>query len=142
VGLLEDVYPCQVAPVIEPVVRAAGDRITTAGDILDYTDFFLPDDQIPYDEKALNKRLRAEGAAELLAGFRDSLAAVEPFEAGPIEAALKQFVDEQGIKIGQIIHAVRVAVTGKPVGFGLFESLEILGRQRCETRIDRALKLV
>jgi glutamyl-tRNA synthetase len=141
-GLLEDVYPCQVAAVIEPIVRAAGDRITTAGDILDYTDFFLPDDQIPYDEKALNKRLRAEGAAELLARLKDRLVAVEPFEAGPIETALKQFVEDEGIKIGQIIHAIRVAVTGKAVGFGLFETLEILGRQRCTARIERALTLV
>jgi glutamyl-tRNA synthetase len=141
-GLLEDVYPCQVAAVIEPVVRAAGDRITTAGDILDYTDFFLPDDQIPYDEKALHKRLRAEGAAELLDRFQDRLAGVEPFEAAAIETALKQFVEDEGIKIGQIIHAVRVAVTGKAVGFGLFEALEILGPQRCSARIERALTLV
>ena len=45
----------------------------------------------------------------------------------------------EGIKIGQIIHAVRVAVTGKGVGFGLFEALEILGRAACLARIDRAL---
>ena len=37
----------------------------------------------------------------------------------------------EGIKIGQIIHAVRVAVTGKAVGFGLFETLAILGKERC-----------
>jgi glutamyl-tRNA synthetase len=141
-GLLEDVYPCQVAAVIEPIVRAAGDRITTAGDILDYTDFFLPDEQIHYDEKALNKRLRAEGAADLLTHFKDRLVTVEPFAAGPIEMALKHFVEDEGIKIGQIIHALRVAVTGKAVGFGLFETLEILGRQRCQTRIERALALV
>jgi glutamyl-tRNA synthetase len=78
----------------------------------------------------------------LLSRFKDHLATVEPFEAGPIETALKQFVDDEGIKIGQIIHAVRVAVTGKAVGFGLFETLEILGPQRCQARIERALTLV
>jgi glutamyl-tRNA synthetase len=141
-GLLEDVYPCQVAAEIEPIVRSAGDRITTAGDILDYTDFFLPDDQIPYDAKALNQRLRAERAAERLARFKDRLMSVEPFAAGPIETALLQFVEDEGIKVGQIIHAIRVAVTGKAVGFGLFETLEILGRQRSAARIERALSLV
>ena len=45
----------------------------------------------------------------------------------------------EGINIGQIIHAVRVAVTGKAVGFGLFETLAILGKARCLARIDRAL---
>ena len=55
------------------------------------------------------------------------------------EQALHAFVEAEGIKIGQIIHAVRVAVTGKAVGFGLFEGLAILGREACLRRIDRAL---
>lgn len=49
------------------------------------------------------------------------------------------FVASEGIKIGQIIHAVRVAVTGKTIGFGLFDILAILGRQSSLARIDRAL---
>ena len=52
---------------------------------------------------------------------------------------MHSFVEDQGIKIGQIIHAVRVAVTGKAVGFGLFEGLAILGRDACVARIDRAV---
>ena len=46
------------------------------------------------------------------------------------------------IKIGDIIHALRVAVTGKGVGLGMFEALEILGKERCLTRIDRCLERV
>jgi glutamyl-tRNA synthetase len=138
-GLLDDVYPCQIAAVLEPIVRAAGDRIKVAGDILDYTDLFVPDDQLTYDEKAFDKRVRKGNAAELLARFKERVTAVEPFEAGAIDAAMKQFVDDEQVKIGQIIHAVRVAVTGKAVGFGLFETLEILGRERCVARIELAL---
>ena len=52
-----------------------------------------------------------------------------------------EFVAAQGIKIGDIVHAVRVAVTGKAVGFGLFDTLAILGRERCLARIDRAITL-
>ena len=52
---------------------------------------------------------------------------------------MQEFVQSEGIKIGQVIHAVRVAVTGKAVGFGLFETLAILGRECCLERIDRAL---
>ena len=48
----------------------------------------------------------------------------------------------EGIKIGDIIHALRVAVTGKAVGFGVFDSLAILGKQSCLARIDRALMRV
>ena len=125
---------------VAAIVEAAGDRITVAGDVLDYADFFTDDDELPYDEKALEKRLRKPAeAAGLLAGFRDRLADAEPFDAASLEALLRAYVEERGVKLGQVIHALRVAVTGKAVGFGMFEILEILGRERCLARIDRAL---
>jgi len=52
------------------------------------------------------------------------------------------FIELYDIKIGDIIHALRVAVTGKGVGLGMFEALEILGKERCLTRIDRCLERV
>ena len=61
------------------------------------------------------------------------------FDAASLETLLCEYVEERGVKLGQVIHALRVAVTGKPVGFGMFEILEILGRERCLARIDRAL---
>jgi glutamyl-tRNA synthetase len=69
------------------------------------------------------------------------LAGVEPFEPAALEAHLKDFVERKGVKIGDLVHAVRVAVTGKVVGFGLFDALAILGRERCERRIKQALEL-
>lgn len=128
---------------VESIVRAAGDRIKVAGDILDYADFFTPDDQLLYDQRAFEKRLeKPDEAAELLSEYRDRLAALGDFDAESLESDLRSFAEEKGIKIGQIIHAVRVAVTGKAVGFGLFEALEILGREHCLARIDRALSLI
>jgi len=78
-------------------------------------------------------------AAELLRGFQARLAAAEAFDAAALETLLQQFLEAEGIKVGDVIHAVRVAVTGKAVGFGMFETLEILGRERCLARIERAL---
>ena len=52
---------------------------------------------------------------------------------------MRDFVEAKGIKLGEIIHAVCVAATGKAVGFGMFETLAILGRDRSLARIDRAL---
>ena len=62
---------------------------------------------------------------------------------GPIEidGSLNEAGWRSAPKIGDLVHAVRVAVTGKAVGFGLFEALAILGRDRCERRIARALRL-
>ena len=92
-----------------------------------------------YEEKAFAKRLKGVTEVERLGRLRNRLAEVEPFEATDCETAVKEFVSSEGIKIGEIIHALRVAVTGKAVGFGLFEGLAILGREACLRRIDRAL---
>jgi glutamyl-tRNA synthetase len=83
--------------------------------------------------------LRKDGVQELLTKFRDRLAAVEPFDAKTLESLMHDFMAAEGIKIGQIIHAVRVAVTGQSIGLGLFDTLAILGRERVLRRIERAL---
>jgi glutamyl-tRNA synthetase len=122
------------------ILAAAGDRIKVAGDVLDYADFFTPDDQLPYDEKAFQKRLRKpEDAAQILAKFKDQLAQAEPFDAETLDKLLHEFVESEEIKMGQIIHALRVSVTGKAVGFGMFDILAIVGKESCVARIERAL---
>jgi glutamyl-tRNA synthetase len=125
---------------LEEVLGAAGDRIKVAGDVLDYASFFEPAEKLSYDETAFDKRIRtAAEAPGLLRKFSERLAALEPFEAPAIEQALQEFVQSEGIGHAQIIHALRIAVTGKTVGFGLFESLAILGKVECGVRIERAL---
>jgi glutamyl-tRNA synthetase len=127
---------------VRAILAAAGDRVKIAGDILEYADFFLADDRLRYDEKAFDKSLRSPGAAELLARFRDRLAAADRYDAASLEALMHAFVAEQKIKIAEIIHPVRVAVTGKSIGFGLFDTLAILGKESSLARVDRALEIV
>ena len=52
---------------------------------------------------------------------------------------MTRFVQGQGLELGDIIHALRVAVTGQGVGFGLYETLALLGREHTLARIDRAV---
>jgi glutamyl-tRNA synthetase len=125
------------------IVQAAGDRLVVAGDILEYDDFFVADTAIEYDETAFDKRLRKpEDAAGLLGEFRSELAATPEFTAAALDERMRAFCESRGLKLGAIVHTVRVAVTGKAVGFGIFETLEILGRESCLVRIDRALERV
>ncbi|HEX5000103.1 MAG TPA: glutamate--tRNA ligase [Terriglobia bacterium] len=125
---------------VRQVIEAAGDRIKVAGDILDYAGFFVPDDALAFDEAAFDKRLRTPPEAKaLLQKFQAALNALDPYTAPAVEQRLQEFVQAEGIGHNQIIHALRVAVTGKAVGFGLFESLAILGKSQCSARIDRAL---
>ncbi len=135
--------PCDVGPYVTQILEAAGDRVKIAGDILDYTDFFVSDDALVYDERAFQKRIRKPPeAAELLRKFRQVLQDLPTFEAASLQDALQRFIEAEGIAIGQIIHALRVAVTGKAVGFGMFETLAILGRQRSLKRIDQTLSRI
>lgn len=142
-GLASSSPPPDFDEKLTEILNAAGDRLKVAGDILDCADFFAPDDQLSYEEKAFQKRLRKPAdAAGLLGKFRSRLETVEPFDAESLDQLMHDFVETEGTKIGQVIHAVRVAVTGKAVGFGMFETLAILGRESCLARIDRALSLL
>jgi glutamyl-tRNA synthetase len=136
-GLVDEPPACETGPYLGSIVAAAADRIAVAGDILEFDDFFAADDELQYDEKAIEKRLNnPTDARELLGQFRQRLEELESFTAEEIEAAMRQFVEEKERKIGELIHPLRIAVTGKAVGFGLFETLAILGQQRCLQRID------
>lgn len=126
------------------IVLAAGERLKVAGDVLDYDELFVADEALVYDEKAFDKRIRhAHEAPRLLAELRADLAAALPesrFDAASLEERCKAFVESRGLGLGAIVHAVRVAVSGKAVGFGLFDLLAILGRERVLARLDRALE--
>lgn len=138
-GLVSTPAPCAAGPRVTQVVQAAGDRIKTAGDILDFTEFFVADDALSFDEPAFDKRLRKPGVIELLGKLRDQMGALEPFDASSTEACVHRFVEQQGIKIGDIIHALRLAITGKSVGLGMFDAMAILGRDSCLKRLDLAI---
>jgi glutamyl-tRNA synthetase len=141
-SLVADPPPCDTAPYVTQILEAAGDRLKVAGDTLDFDDFFVADGQLRCDEDALEKRLiKPPGAQDLLAAFCRELTTAEPFTAENLEKLLHAFVESKSIRIVDIVHAVRIAVTGKPVGFGLFDTLAILGRQRCISRINRTLEI-
>ena len=101
----------------------------------------MPDDKLTYDEKDFQKRVAPPEAKNLLGKFRDVLPTVDPFEIGQLEVALKRFVETEKIKMSDIVHTLRVAVTGKSVGPGVYDCLAILGREACLARIDRVLRL-
>lgn len=140
-GLVADPAPCEVGPKLTRIVEATAERIKTFGDVVAYADFFFVE-EVEFNEKDFKKRLLAEGAAELLAAFAERLASVDPFEPGPLEETLQGFVAEREIKPAALVHPVRVALTGRGVGPGLYDCLAILGKETCLERIERALDRV
>jgi glutamyl-tRNA synthetase len=136
--LIPDPAPSEVVSRVADIVRAAGERIKVAGDILDYAAFFLPDDRLTYDEKALGQHVRKPEANALLRKMRQRLETAT-FEPKALEELAQNIAESEGVKLGAINQPLRVAVTGKAIGFGTYETLALLGRERCLARIDRVL---
>jgi len=77
-----------------------------------------------------------DGGGPVCAAARDALAVLEPFTAEAIEAALRGVLEELGLKPRQGFQPIRVAVTGSKISPGLFESIELLGRETTLARLD------
>jgi glutamyl-tRNA synthetase len=79
-----------------------------------------------------------DGGGPMLAAADEALASLEPFEAPAIEAALRATAERLGLKPRQAFQPIRVAVTGSKVSPGLFESIELLGREATLSRLRAA----
>ncbi|MBU0678973.1 MAG: glutamate--tRNA ligase [Verrucomicrobia bacterium] len=120
------------------VIELLGDRIKFFSDIADESAFFFTEDY-EYEEKAARKRLRKEGALEGMRLLRDRFAELEEFTASGLEEVLRGLAEENEWNPGVLIHPVRVAVSGKAGGPGLFEMLQVIGKERVLSRMDKAV---
>ncbi len=111
-------------------------RLTVLSDITANVDFLFLDE--PVDDEVSWQKAMKDGAAALLTTARAGLAAAE-WSAEPLKAAVLAAGEAHGLKLGKAQAPVRVAVTGRTVGLPLFESLEVLGRERTLARVDAAL---
>lgn len=102
---------------------------------------FALDGDFGYDEKAVSKVL-LKNDGEGLAVLRELgpvLEGVEPFEAGAIEAGIKQWCEGKGLGMGKAAQPLRVAMTGGTVSPGLGQTLELIGKQASLERVGRCL---
>ena len=122
------------------VVACMGERIRLYGDLGEQAAFFF-NEEFAYDEKSVKKRLLKEGALGILREELAALEAVEPFTAAATDAALHGLGERTGRPMGDLVHPVRVAVSGTGVGPGLFDMLATMGKERALRRIRRTLAL-
>ena len=141
-GWIETPPPCSTSEYLTRVVTAAGDRIKVAGDILQFDELFCDDEQLAIDQDLLNKRIKNEtGAIDALQGIRALIEKSEVLDQTTLEPLIKDYAAEKGLKLGVCINALRVALTGKSTGLGVFDYVGLLGRDRCLARIDRVSRL-
>lgn len=100
--------------------------------------FFFTDD-LEWDEAAVQKHVAPAAQREHLAAAGDAIEAAPTFDAASLETIVRSVAESRSVKAGTLIHAIRVALTGKTVSPGLFEVMALLGRDRVHRRIDAAL---
>jgi glutamyl-tRNA synthetase len=105
--------------------------------------FFVPDDQVAFDPKAVEKVLRKDNGAGLAAlrDVRGLFAGASEWNAGALEALVKGYCESKGLSLGNVAQPIRVAISGTTVSPPIFQSLEFLGKERTLARIDRCLSL-
>ncbi len=144
--LTRDLSPSASRPVdralvlrLLPLIR---ERMQTLADAAPMVEGFLTD-ELPYTASdLLGKRFRdnTAGAQDALRQAKARVEALPSWEHEALEAALRALAEELGVKAGDLFMLLRVAATGRPVSPPLFESMELLGRERCLRRIDAALE--
>jgi glutamyl-tRNA synthetase len=106
------------------------EKLTRFGEFPRWANFYFRDAIEPEDPSLLDPAV--------LSRARDALQRVETWDAASIEAALRGLAEELGMKPGQTFTPIRMAVTGSRISPGLFESLELLGREESVRRLTRA----
>ena len=119
-----------VLELLRPRARRLPDLVTQG------EPFFDPTTSPKYEPKAAKKHLKGDDPGGRLRQVRDRLAAVEPWSPGPLEDALRVLAEELDVSAGKLIHPTRLAVTGRGASPGLFEVLELIGRERSLARLD------
>jgi len=139
-GLFDTPPNAQQREFIGRVITAIADRLKIFSDILDVDYFFQ--DEIAIDEKSFKKRVGKEGVPELLAEFRERLSELANWTAIALEECLQEFATAREISPGLMIHALRISTTGRPNGPGVYECVELVGKEKSLVRIDAALARV
>jgi glutamyl-tRNA synthetase len=92
---------------------------------------------VAYEQEAVDKHLSSPDLAGHIVALGDAVVATTPFDEAQVEAAVRGTASARGIKAGALIHATRVAVTGRTQSPGLFEVLAWLGRDRVRARLGQ-----
>ena len=118
---------------IEHIVKLYKGRLSVLNDFMDWTDFvFL--DHIKIDEDIKKQHLSKDLSKEFSA-LADRLEKLDAFNVSSTETAFRSLVDELNIKASDLVHPVRVVLTGKAVGPGLFDTMVVLGKEKVVKRL-------
>lgn len=123
-------------PDLKKVLSLEHEKFKLLSEIPRLIEFFYK--PVEFDPKAFEKVLKAPGAKDVLLGLVEALKDFAPFEDKALEARIRQFVTDKGLKNGQVFHPIRVAVSGRTEGPTLFLMMEVMGKDMVLARLKEA----
>ena len=127
-------YVKQIMPLIQ-------ERARTLAEVPELSDFFFID-ELTYDDPNLliGKKMTRELTVKTLEVAGERLSGLKSFDEAALEAMLRPLAEELELKTGQLFGALRTATTGRTAAPPLFQTMAVLGRERCLKRIEAAVK--
>ncbi len=138
-GFLDEIDRPVDRDVVKAMVPVLKERIKVLPDAVALLDFLFVEQVEPNAEEMIGRRMDAEMVLTALNASIEALTKVDPFTSDEIEAALRGLTSTTGLKAGQLFTPIRVAVTAKRIAPPLFESIEVLGRERTLDRLRKGL---
>ncbi len=125
---------------LEKVIKTLQIRSKTLEEMADAALFYYQDD-IRYDEQAAEKFLKPDAleSIKILAGELDVM---NEFTEKNLEVAFKRVMDATGLKMGKIAQPVRVALTGRTASPGIFEIIEVMGKEKTLQRLKKIAEFI
>jgi len=124
---------------IIPLIR---ERLVTLDDCISFGGFFFKDDVTPAPEDLIAKGLDAKQSAQIARRAYQILVGQPTISHESCEPPLRAYIEESGLNANQVFGILRVATTGQKVSPPLFESMEIIGRDKCLQRIQNAIEIL
>ena len=124
---------------LSSLVTLYHERFKTFQDLLNQTTFFFTD-TIEYDPAAVDKFLKKEGICELLKDVHSAISLIDNFDKKHLEDSLRALTTRVGVVFSKLAQPMRVAITGKSVSAGIFETMDLLGKERTLNRLDYSTK--
>ena len=121
--------------------RVTQERIAKLPEIVDYATYYFRD-VAEYEAKGVKKHFAKDGTADRLGTIEALLADTDPFTVEALEQAYHDRCEADGMKLALLVHPTRLATTGTTIGAPLFDTLVLLGRDRCVARVQAARAFV
>ena len=124
---------------VTPLIR---ERLVTLDDCLTFASFFFKQDVQPNPEDLIAKGLDAKGSAGVAGKAYEVLSSLSDISHQTAEPPMRAYVESSGLNANQVFGIMRVAVTGQKVSPPLFESMEIIGKEKVLQRLRKAIELL